>query len=237
MYLAVTLGEPDYIRVLVAGGVDPDAPLKNGRTAFQILFDDREMEELDRLATMEALLEAGARIELARKRSVLFECVCNDSADMLDLLCQNGLDVTEKKNGDNVLHHLISLDDEVEEIGEKIEVLCAHGCDINGPNNWSQTPLHVAVEESNHEAISALCNCGANLEAVNDEGDTPLLAVAKFRDDISIYILLKAGANAEARDADGMTISDYLNEPVENLMERLSSLPVGRSAVTEQAEV
>jgi ankyrin repeat protein len=83
--------------------------------------------------------------------------------------------------------------------------LLDQGADVNAADNFSNTPLHLAVR---HPAmVELLLARGARAGARNAFGDTPLhLAV---RDRRVVELLLAAGADARARNLFDKTPLDY----------------------------
>lgn len=55
-----------------------------------------------------------------------------------------------------------------------IEILLAHGADVNAAGEHGYTPLHEAVEQEQLEAARLLISRGASTDLKNDVGMTPL---------------------------------------------------------------
>jgi len=83
--------------------------------------------------------------------------------------------------------------------------LLDQGSEVNARDNFSNTPLHLAVR---HPAlVELLLSRGARVEARNAFGNTPLhLAVDDRR---AVELLLAAGADARARNLFDQTPLDY----------------------------
>ena len=83
--------------------------------------------------------------------------------------------------------------------------LLDQGSDVNARDNFSNTPLHLAVR---HPAmVELLLARGAQIQARNAFGNTPLhLAVGDRR---VVELLLAAGADARARNLFDKTPLDY----------------------------
>ena len=83
--------------------------------------------------------------------------------------------------------------------------LLDQGSEVNARDNFSNTPLHLAVR---HPAmVELLLARGARVEARNAFGNTPLhLAVGDRR---AVELLLAAGADARARNLFDQTPLDY----------------------------
>ena len=79
------------------------------------------------------------------------------------------------------------------------------GSDVNARDNFSNTPLHLAVR---HPAmVELLLARGARVEARNAFGDTPLHLAVGYRR--VVELLLAAGADAGARNLFDKTPLDY----------------------------
>lgn len=57
---------------------------------------------------------------------------------------------------------------------EEMEILLAHGANINFPGEHGYTPLHNAVEQGKLDAVKWLLKNGANKTVCNNIGDSPL---------------------------------------------------------------
>lgn len=88
---------------------------------------------------------------------------------------------------------------------EVARLLIEQGAQVNGRDNFDNTPLHLAVRYP--QMLELLLQAGAKVGARNAFGHTPLhLAVADRR---AVEILLAAGAEAAAANGFGKTPLDY----------------------------
>ncbi len=88
---------------------------------------------------------------------------------------------------------------------EIARLLLDQGSDVNARDNFSNTPLHLAVRFP--EMVELLLARGAQVGARNAFGNTPLhLAVGERR---VVELLLAAGADARARNLFDKTPLDY----------------------------
>ncbi|MBQ9338663.1 MAG: ankyrin repeat domain-containing protein [Lentisphaeria bacterium] len=93
-----------------------------------------------------------------------------------------------------------------------IDLLMAHGADINARDEYQETPLFYAVKGKYPEImIPHLLAKGADLEARNDYQQTPFLAALDYCDDpVPVITLLKnAGCDLSVTDEHGNGALEY----------------------------
>ena len=56
---------------------------------------------------------------------------------------------------------------------EAVRILIAAGADVNAKGEMDETPLHIAVHQSNRAMVSALLEAGARDDIRSEFGDTP----------------------------------------------------------------
>ena len=77
------------------------------------------------------------------------------------------------------------------------------GMDVNAVDNFGQTALKWATQESHEEIVQVLINAKADVNAADDIGWTPLMSAA-FRGNTQIVqALIDAGANVDALNTYG----------------------------------
>ena len=74
------------------------------------------------------------------------------------------------------------------------ELLIAKGADLNAKDDWSQTPLHRAVEKNSKEAVIILISKG-DLNAKEHMGQTALQFATTSKNLEIAELLKKAGAS------------------------------------------
>lgn len=76
---------------------------------------------------------------------------------------------TRAADGGTALHWMAFLGDD-----KGVELLAAHGADLNAQDAEGNTPLHEAVSSKQVTAVRALLACGANAAIKNRAGKTPV---------------------------------------------------------------
>lgn len=78
---------------------------------------------------------------------------------------------------------------------------------INEPNAYGNTPLHVACYNGQDVVVNELIDCGANVNQVNEKGFTPLhFAAASTHGALCLELLVSNGAevNIKVRNTTGL---------------------------------
>ncbi|MEP1205854.1 MAG: ankyrin repeat domain-containing protein [Rhizobiaceae bacterium] len=112
-----------------------------------------------------------------------------DVAQVQQLLA-DGADVNETDRFGTALHFAA--------IGNHIgvvEVLVAHGAEVNAKSKILGTPLHAAANRNQAHAAEKLVQLGANADARNKDGYTPLQLAAKLGGADVARSLIKAGVD------------------------------------------
>jgi ankyrin repeat protein len=87
----------------------------------------------------------------------------------------------------------------------EVELLLAHGADINARDIGGRTQLHYAAEEGRVNVAELLLAHGADVNAKDNEGKTPLRKAAESGKKELAVLLLANGADVNARDNIGLT--------------------------------
>jgi len=107
---------------------------------------------------------------------------------------------------------------------ENIEILLAHGANINAVTARGQTPLMVAVNNPicSREIVQTLLARKPNIDTKDSSGQTALIIAAQKTNRAEIItLLLNAGANAKLEDNTGRTALDWFDRN-----QRISKSPV-----------
>lgn len=201
------------------------------------------------LAAVEALLEAGADVDLVGKGPDMIETTPLQLAtrrgriEVLDVLIVQGASL------DDTLHHAVEFDHV-----EVLEKLLQAGADIDG-KRWVErwTPLHTACYDHSVKCVSALLRRGARTDVRNREGATPLhiaslpkpsylIAREEMSDAEIVDMLLRWGVDETATDDTTKTpeerLTSYLleeddeidnEEEIMRVMKLLACAPADRS--------
>ncbi|KAJ5074758.1 ankyrin repeat-containing protein [Anaeramoeba ignava] len=119
---------PELIKLLLKHGGNPNIKIK-------IPCVHRACK--NSVDIVEVLLEKNVDLELLDQGNTAFFYAATHSIEMIDLLVSKGANINAK-NGNNVLHHILS---RFPANGELVEKLCSIGVDINEHNNEELTPL------------------------------------------------------------------------------------------------
>lgn len=148
-----------------------------------------------------------------RKESVsfaLFEAMTHEQWDACKLLIESGADVTQQErvyyeNGRTALHYAAGVGRT-----DLVNMLIAHGADVNATAGFGATPLHDAALAGRNGAVEALLAHGAKIDAFccyANEG-TPLYLAVKAGWTDTADLLLAKGASVNAVGNNGLTLLD-----------------------------
>ena len=137
----------------------------------------------------------------ARGSSALEEAIRLNNLDMVKYLVLQKADVSKKYSSGNTI--LLSALKEQVQPAIVLELLKA-GADANAVDTQQNTPLILAIEQSDAEIINHLAEHGANLQALNNKGETMLFFAYKNKVPTEILLsMIEAGADVNKKDAQG----------------------------------
>jgi ankyrin repeat protein len=220
---AVRRHDAQAVRTLLARRVDVDARQGDGATALHWAA------HMDDLSTVDALIRAGARVNLATDLGVtpLYLACTNRGGAVVERLLDAGAGANAALvNGETVLMNCARTGD-----ARAVRALLAHGADPNvAETAHDQTALMWAAAQKHPEAAAALIAAGADVKArsrrytqtVTSEvtqragrealnytvprgGMTALHFAARSGDADSIRLLIAAGADVDDALPDGLT--------------------------------
>lgn len=119
--------------------------------------------------------------------------------------------------GGGILHYCVnrSRDSDFDPIAV-VDLLLAHGAQVNEKDNDDLTPLMMATLNAHPELVAKLLACGANPELRNAHGATPLFtALGDYRGEENqlavIRILLEHGAELDTINKHDVSILDRID--------------------------
>ncbi len=242
-------GSADVVRTLLAAGAARDAVDEYGHDALDRALesddDDADTDTTERLATVRALIDAGADIERAdasgttRLASAAFSRDAGAVARLLELGARP--DARERFRT-TPLHSICwqgeSGDDEENAACERIiRALVAAGADVAARDRRGGTPLHEAAsgDWGNATAIRTLLALGAEPDPTDSGGVTPLALAAGSAELACVELLLAAGADPRHADKGGDTPLDAARAELATWEEMVADGPIEEIARGEQA--
>ncbi len=161
---------------LLGAGAEINAQAKDGTSALHNAAKNHD------IAGMELLLAKGANPKLKIKESVYYTT-----------------------NGFTPLHFLLGAHNPgLKEVSaaqkiKGIDLLLAHGADVNAPDDSGNTSLHLAAEWGDPELVVALLARNADPEAKNRAGETPLVSIKELTDTPPVHQIRESLSKASAR--------------------------------------
>jgi hypothetical protein len=172
----------------------------------------------------------------------LDEYALNYAVDVLQYCIDKGFD---PKQYPHIIHYALTNQplqspaaprpEEYQSIIQKMQLLLAHGADINGEDHYKFTPLFTALGlgYDMEPVITFMLSKGAqvNTRSVNKlylsdwralpAGITPLILAVASNKKKYVAMLLKHGADTSIHDEDGKTVWDYADEFADEEMQQL----------------
>ncbi|KAI1702497.1 ankyrin repeats (3 copies) domain-containing protein [Ditylenchus destructor] len=164
LFLAIKDSTADVVEELIKHGAKVD--VRNYFDTFPLYWAVKRGDK----DIVKVLLDNGAKLrETFNFSSMLEVAVENNSAEVVGLLIERGLDVNEKDfNQSSPLHGAA-----FHGYKEMAEILVGKGADVNASNRYNRTPLHEAVENNRAAVVKILVDNGANAQITDQKGYTP----------------------------------------------------------------
>lgn len=189
LYKAVHEGNVEYVKKLIAQGVNANDKDKKGKTALDYALEKNDLE------IKKALIDT----KDAQGITPLHRAAAAGEGDTIEVLVAAGADVHAVDNqGLTPLHRAAAAGDV-----DAINALIARGADVNAKDNQNLTPLHHAAGAGNVEAIKALLAKDASINIQGDKNVTALQCAA-FNHKV------KAAAALILAGADDVTSNNYI---------------------------
>jgi ankyrin repeat protein len=209
---------PDYIRTLIAKGVP--VGVKNGKEMIPPFF---ALAHCRAAAVLEYIAHGFDPKETGPKGKTTLQTAMNNpyfSADLPALLLKHGADATQTDpDGRSAIHAAAAHSPEM------IDLIVAHGGDINARTKTNATPLHVAASirvariagglqppkghDDNTRAYARLLNQkGIEIDIRDIKGCTPLHRAVNSGSLEKIALLIEKGADINAKEERGHTPMD-----------------------------
>jgi ankyrin repeat protein len=214
--LAVGLGFPEMVKLLLDKGADVNLVNENGDTSLMIAVSSGNLE-ITRL-----LLNRDADINLVNRYGLsTFEiAVESDSMEMIELLLNKGGNGIPIENATALIFHASMTSLPI------LKLLVKKGVNINVLNNRAQTPLMFAVRETNTtgslEIVEFLLSNGADINAVDINGWSALMVAINYSGGTSsletVQFLLDHGADAFTINENKNTIEKCPTKECRNLV-------------------
>lgn len=207
---------------LLATGINPDVPAKNGDTAMYLAAKYRNFE------IVQILIAAGADPNGHKDKAPLFPAVGDGSTKMVTALLAAGARVDLTTKSGTTLMHLAA------ESSQTIaKLLLRAGAPTTGRDSDGNTPLHRAACCSS-AMTRLLVKRGADIDARTNTGLTPALTAA-FHGQPTFEVLISLGADPLARDAQGRSafelslVQDHHELALHILREHPTLAPTGKA--------
>ena len=235
---AITNNKLDFVKGLLADGLDPNVVFSNGYGHDQTFLMSAARDGSPEFA--EVLLSAGANpnamdrdgwtalmhaawSELCYENHSL-SCRSADMkrvpstkhAEVVKVLLSAGADVNMKdKDGNTALMWAAWRGDP-----EVIQALLSANLHLNDGNARGETALLLAIQAAHqgvvrrddNEGIKVLLSAGVDVNAARPDGETALMKAAWSGEVEIVKFLLSAGANPNAVDKDGNTVLYWANK-------------------------
>ena len=188
MGLAAEIADKDIVRLLLEAGASPDSPNADGQTALMVVARTGKVDTarllLDRRAAVNARENWGGQ-------TALMWASARRHPAMIELLLAHGAEVNARSLDRDYQRHVTaegrpkSMDSggftpllyaARENCIACVDVLLAHGADINLPDPDGVSALHLAIINSNWDLAKKLIEAGADVSQWDVYGEAPLFA-------------------------------------------------------------
>jgi len=169
LFDAVRKDDATAIEAVITAGADINAIDKLSKFTPIIIATLRNNPE-----TFALLLEAGADASIIDKNqnNLLHHAAFNNTPDVATiLLAQDVIDLEHRRSQYGFTPLLVAA---FEGNLEMVDLLVAHGANIEAQDDWDDTPLNVASWNGNFDVVQKLVELGAKPDVVNTQGNNAL---------------------------------------------------------------
>lgn len=234
LYLSAFFGKTDAVKLLLAGGANPDLPNINGATPLYVAAQGGHNDIVGILLAAQAnpdvMHKGWAPLHIAAYKNQA-EAIRQIAAHVdIDLINANGdtaLYLAARHGHVDALHALLAGGADINKANPKqysplyiaathghlqiVNALIAAGADINQPNATGTTPLIIALYNQKEEVVKTLLLAGAEVNVRDQNDRTPLLLASWLGDTGSMELLLRHGADPTVRTKKGETVEQRFN--------------------------
>mmetsp|Transcript_15176 Transcript_15176/g.25302 ORF Transcript_15176/g.25302 Transcript_15176/m.25302 type:complete len:384 (+) Transcript_15176:375-1526(+) len=191
LHNACFYGRYAEVKRLEMNGANVNAVTEGGASPLHFAVFKCELNVVD------YLLSRGANIEVMMEfiGNPLHLAAAAQQANVARLLLSKGADVNAAcESGGNFTALHCALQGTTDE--ELFKLLLDYGANINAPDGFGDTPLHIAVTKSNYVALDLLLKRGADMEVLDETvKETPLLIAIKEGNLMAVKLLLEHDAD------------------------------------------
>jgi ankyrin repeat protein len=187
---AVSSDNTELVKLLLDRGADAKAKTENGDTALHSAASRGDVE----IAAM--LIEHGADVnaKITGGTTPLHQAAWNGHEELIKLLLSKGAEVDPKRS-DGITPLYQAGGPGAERHGKGcLEVLLAHGANINVADAEGNTLLHTAAYYGNKEVIEVLLAHGKAVDTKNKRGETALQIASRNKHPAIVELLRQHGA-------------------------------------------